>query len=217
MLTVSQLLSWVLAAYDKHDDSYSDVENKHLVCKKQALIDLTPQKRVEGYAPNEGELELAVALIFSNTYQELAEMREMCYEDPYCEPCDPATPAPPPGDTMIRASWDDRSVAQPVPRNAYASAPITMAEVRERIEEHNNEILSRVSAESAAAVQAEQDRINEAEIDEIIRELEMEIDPNPPVMTTAEMGAHMAEVLSRPVPPECVIPMDLRISTESRP
>lgn len=156
MLTVSQLLSWVLAAYDKHDDSFSDVENKHLICKKQALIDLQPKKKVEGFSANEGELELAVALIFSNSYQELAEMREMCYEDPYCEPCDPS-PAPP-GDTMIRASWSEaRSVPQPVPANAYASTP----------------------------------------------------DRAP--MTTTEMGAHMAEVLSRPVPPECVMPMDLVI------
>lgn len=205
-MTVKELLDWCLRAYDEHDDSYSDVDDKHMLCKKQAIVKTRPDNAMEG------EQELAIAIVFGNTYQEIAEMKEMCWQPKECVPCDPATPA------------------QPVPVNAWAnpSPAVHFAEIRQTIRAHNEAILStpdRAPLESPGVSVREVDVCGtppveddiDREIDGIIAELEAETEPEHAarmVDLSEQVSAHMADVLSRPVDPSLTIPMDLRYNED---
>lgn len=80
-MTVSQLLNWIVLAYEKQEDSlFNEQKNRFDLCLKQSLIKTGPTDNIHGYHADEGELQLAVAIAYTLKYSEVVGMRADCYQ-----------------------------------------------------------------------------------------------------------------------------------------
>ena len=79
-MTITQLLTWILQAFDEHNFSYDESTEKHSLCLKQAILKTEPKNESTGYSVNSGERDLAIILAHTCNHGEICTLTDDCYE-----------------------------------------------------------------------------------------------------------------------------------------
>jgi len=214
-MTVQQLLSWTAYAHDRHDSSYNDVADKHTICLKQALLDSEPKIETHGYGTSEGERELAIVLIHTCNYNEVCEMENQAYnlcKEPVNIPTNVSMGIPAPEPFYISATEAIRQAEAVAERGEILyDRPTSIAGIPPAYPAPSMPPIVPYTMGEVTTFESPLRALSVEESRAVLTEAYNSLNP-PPVMSTAEMGAYMQEVLNGPVAEGCTIPMDLRTS-----